>query len=334
MCDKNCDFLKKRIDEIYNFIVDHAFIVDPNNEQATIEFFENNFVAFIQNHSHTCVIDSINRLVKYTWDDSLLSIRYGKESATLLDLTVWFSQYRFASKLFEYGADLNKTKDGHGFCSDLLQDAFGWELGIPGINETWNPNYDYMNVHNFFMNGPKTYAEYNFIENVLHNSSIFYLAKIISYGDFYYNILSDIFELLLEHKVNINYCVADESKTNISDSTISILIKLINESKKSKYHDDTTYRTLEIILIRYNFLLEGPGINYIDMVTGETLNVLEYAKREADNDKTNKTCERIVNYCNYRYTSDAVNEILPLPIAEEVVYHVVGNNGIIIKDNN
>lgn len=119
--------------------------------------------------------------------------------------------------------------------------------------------------------------------------------------------------------------------------TIIIGQKVIDEAQVKKYFWLVVIRMarrypqfiidviLDIILPNYNFLLEGPDVNYIDPKTGQSFNVLEYAQLLKNDTRYNSAvCNRIINYCNYRDNIGTVNEIIPMPIAEEIIPHILG----------
>lgn len=126
-----------------------------------------------------------------------------------------------------------------------------------------------------------------------------------------------IFELLLEYGTNLDYY----HDPQYGRASLLIHIILAEEFCTNRYSREIC----SLLLSHYNFLMEGPGIDYDYPLTKQKLNVLEFAqlmKFHTMNGQQKRLCKKIINYFTYRQTVDEINKIIPFSIAEEIIPNI------------
>lgn len=298
MCDFNCKTLKKCVYEFASMMNRRDYSFDEHQNEI-IQYFEDRIVAFIPVHRQECVYRSLTVVINKNEEFGLYF------PVTMIEWAIDNGMYKFVSLLLEYGGDeiYNKTKT-ITLGRRILSRAYS-------VSDTFCSR----EARRFLEGGPKTYAEYIFLKHILGKLHILDVSYVIICV---YKNTRNMFELLLEYGTNLNYYYDKH------EGTFSLLIKIIDIS--GYYPNDITSEFLDGLLSRYNFLMEGPGINYTDPKTRRILNVLEYAQSKRNCKYRRKLCEKIINYFIHRLIVTEINKIIPFPIAEEIVPHIIDHS--------
>jgi len=284
--------------EKYSFAMEHDW--------DCVRFFEENIVPAMVNHSESCIKRSLNGIITIM-----------NKNETLLEVAFYYGMFNLIFKLMEYGAEANiRLIDGSVA-------TLGCYLMCKIIR-----NYPYSSsVIESITNGPKMLSEYKSLKKIFGNITPYDLTRIFSVINPFINTEIYVSEIMLNYGVKLDQCYDN-------GNYVSFLIKMIDISKKSKYAKIIMCQMFGTLSKKYNFKLEGPGINYINSNQPmQSLNVLEYAQINNKKHK-NILCEEIINYCNYRNICDTINNIIPMPIAEEITPHIIKvekNNAYINK---
>lgn len=289
-CPNKCDLLKKCIREISIMINN---MKRNRNEDKLIKYFEDNFVALIPNHTSKCAKNSINTIIfRYDHDPTM------KE--TIVQKVINNTMFNFATILLEYGADGGWIKNIENSRFHLISRSY------------FSDDLDSNLIRDFIERGPKTYAEYIFVRNLFQNLTMSDLTKIIWYLTFCVD--TNVFKLMIEYGTNLDKCYKDKN-------SVSLLVGIIGCI--AFVDSDIINEMCDILFPNYNFTMEGPGINYIHPKSGEELNVLEYAESKMGDDHGSIFYDKVINYFNHKIRVDAINKFLPMPIAEDIIPHIV-----------
>lgn len=265
-----------------------------------VRFFEENIVPAMINHSESCIKRSLNNVITIM-----------NKNETLMETSAYYGVFNLMFKLMEYGAEAIIRKI----------DGSVVTLGCYLMCKIMRNSPNSYSVIEFITNGPKTLSEYEYLKKIFSEVTPGELTRIISVLKSFINADIYVSEIMLNYGVKLDQCYDN-------DNLVSFLIKMIDISKTSKYATNIMCRMFDTLSKKYNFKLEGQGINYINNKTMQSLNVFEYAQKNNKKHK-NILCEKIINYCIYRNICDTINNIIPMPIAEEITPHIIK-----VEDNN
>lgn len=306
MCDNDCKVLINCVKEISSMI--HDLSRCYYSQLYGVDVRENriidHFIMAISGHRSECVQRSINIVVttKIFCEFDINVVL----PITLIELAVYEHLFKFLSVLLKYYG-------GENFNKSVLKCTMGYRI-LRDIYMTYSDRKK-IRCREIFESGPKPYGEYMFFKQIfgeINGHDLWCIIKNI-------NIFTiRIFELLLEYGANLDYCHDPQH------GRASLLVHII--LAEDFYWNRYSREICTLLLSRYNFMMEGHGIDYTYPHTKQKLNVLEFAqliKFRTLDDHQKRLCKKIINYFTYRQTVDEINKIIPFPIAEEIIPNII-----------
>lgn len=327
MCDANCNLLEKCVRKLYDLTrfspkIPHDTIeLLDSYENGLLQYFEDNFVAFIQNHRDECVRRSLNILI------DVEGRGWYKYQKTLINAAIDVSMFNLVVRLFEYGADptiyyYNPQMKSCGLKIYYYNPPMK-SCGLRIIEQVFEKGGYAKKCRQFLEKEPKTHAENAFLKKIIENISCYDLDLLLPLAALY-PYMDIIPNTLIKYGTNVDYCYGMADMANVSS-----LIYMIHISRRGIREESIMCKYFDSLAYRYNFLKEGPNINITDNLNG-SLNVLEYAQLYRNDTKTKIICGKIIDYFqNCSETGKEINALLPMPIVEVIIPDIVPPKDIV-----